>query len=404
MLVQRAYVYRLEPTVEQETFLAQVSGACRFVFNCALEQRRDWYRKTKLSYFQQARELTDCRAAFDWLAACPVHALQCALRDVDNAFQRFFSGIGGYPRPRRKEDGHGFRLPDPAYLGFKRLNRSKGAIRIPKVGWIKLRGYRPLGGELRNITISKRGAHWCAAITWRADVADPDPSTSAPVGIDRGVAIFAACSTGKNHVAPVFFKRIEIKLANAQRVLARRVKGSARWRKQKARITKLHSIAANARRDFLHKTSLTIAKNHGMVAIEKLQVKNMSRSAKGTMAEPGKNVEQKAGLNRSILDKGWGIFRSLLAYKLADRGGTLVEVDPAYTSQTCSACGHVSKQNRKSQSDFECIKCGHVANADTNAAINILNKAVGHTVSARGSSDISRRNRELPQMSTAYVD
>ena len=142
----------------------------------------------------------------------------------------------------------------------------------------------------------------------------------------------------------------------------------------------------------------------GTVGIERLQVRNMSRSAKGTVAEPGKNVAAKAGLNRSILDKGWSTFRTLLAYKLADRGGTLIEVDPAYTSQTCSGCGHVSKQSRKSQSEFECVACGHTANADTNAAINILNRAVGYTVSARGSNRTSGRKRELSEMEAANAN
>ena len=405
MLVQRAYVYRLEPTPEQETFLSQTAGACRALYNLALEQRSQWWRPGRsINLKSQSHELTDLRDQVEWMRAAPVHALQSALKDLDRAFLNFFAGRAGFPRFKRKGDGDGFHLKDKAYLGFKRLNRSKGAVRLPKVGWVKLRGWRPLCGELRNVTISKRGGHWYAAVAWQAEVADPAPSPLPPVGIDRGVAIFAACSTGDNHIAPPFFKRIETKLANAQRVLARRIKGSARWRRQKARIAKLHSIAANARRDFLHKTALAIAKNHGTVGIERLQVRNMSRSAKGTVAEPGKNVAAKAGLNRSILDKGWSTFRTLLAYKLADRGGTLIEVDPAYTSQTCSGCGHVSKQSRKSQSEFECVACGHTANADTNAAINILNRAVGYTVSARGSNRTSGRKRELSEMEAANAN
>jgi putative transposase len=129
---------------------------------------------------------------------------------------------------------------------------------------------------------------------------------------------------------------------------------------------------ANARKDFLHKTTTTIAKNHGMVVLEALKVRNMTASAKGTAAEPGRNVRQKAGLNRAILDQGWGMFRIMLGYKLADRGGTLIEVPAAYTSQTCAECGVIDPASRKSQSCFVCTYCGHEANADTNAAINIL--------------------------------
>lgn len=403
MLVQRAYVYRLEPTPEQEAFLAQTAGACRALYNLALEQRSQWWRPGRtINLNSQSHELTALRDQIEWMRAAPVHALQSALKDLDRAFQNFFAGRASFPRFKRKGAGDGFHLKDKAYLGFKRLNRSKGAIRVPKVGWIKLRGYRPLGGELRNVTINRRNGHWFAAVAWQVETPDPTPSTLPSVGIDRGIAIFAALSTGENHVAPPFFKRIKAKLANAQRTLARRIKGSARWRKQKARVARLHAYAASARRDFLHKTSLAIAKNHGMVAIEKLQVRNMSRSAKGTAEKPGTNVAAKAGLNRSILDKGWGTFATLLRYKLADRGGTLIEVNPAYTSQTCAACGHISKQSRKSQAEFECVACGHAANADTNAAINIV--AAGHAVSARGSNCTSSRKRELSKMEAAFAD
>lgn len=393
MIVQRAYVYRLEPTLEQEAFLAQTAGACRVLYNLALEQRMMWKPGKPITLKKQSQELTELREKVEWMKAAPVHALQSALKDLDRAFQNFFAGRAAFPRFKRKGDGDGFHLKDKAYLGFKRLNKSKGAVRIPKVGWVKLRGWRALGGELRNVTISRRNGHWFAAVTWQADVADPAPSTLPDVGIDRGIKIFAALSTGENHIAPPFFAAIETKLAKAQRKLARQKKGSARWRKQKVRITRLHTYAANARRDFLHKTSLAIAKNHGMVAVEKLQIKNMSRSAKGTVQDPGRNVAAKSGLNRSILDKGWSTFRAILAYKLADRGGTIVDVPPEYTSQTCACCGTISKQSRKSQSKFSCVACGHEANADTNAAKNIL--AAGHAVSARQANRTSGRQREL---------
>jgi putative transposase len=133
---------------------------------------------------------------------------------------------------------------------------------------------------------------------------------------------------------------------------------------------------ANARKDFLHKTSTTIAKNHGVVVLEALKVRNMSASAKGTAVEPGKMVRQKAGLNRAILDQGWGMFSRFLGYKLADRGGVLIEVPAAYTSQTCAECGVVDARNRLDQARFVCTSCGHEANADTNAAIIILKRGL----------------------------
>lgn len=371
MLIQRANLYRLEPTPEQAATLAQWAGACRFVYNCGLEQRRDWWRHAKLSYVQQAREVTDCRAAFDWLGAVPVHALQQALRDLDAAFQRFFTGIGGYPRPRRKDDGDGFRLPDPSYLGIKRLSNRMGAIKVPKLGWIKCRDWRALGGDMRNVTIRRKSGHWYASIQWQREVDTPVASSMPTVGVDRGITNFAATSDGKL-VAPLnSFRRIEVKLAKAQRRLARKKKFSANWKKQKAKISRIHAKAANARKDFLHKLSTSIAKSHGVVKIEKLRVRNMSASARGTVEDPGTNVRAKSGLNKSILDQGWSMFATMLKYKLSAAFGELVEVDPAYTSQTCSCCGTIDKASRKDQATFACGHCGHTENADINAAINI---------------------------------
>jgi putative transposase len=396
MLLKRAYVYRLEPTLEQETFLAQTAGACRALYNLALEQRSLYWRPgRKITLMSQSHELTALRDDLEWMRAAPVHSLQSALKDLNRAFENFFAGRAAYPRFKRKGDGDGFHLKDKAYLGFKRLNRNKGAVRLPKIGWVKLRGWRALGGALRNVTISRRAGHWYAAVAWQAEVDDPASSLQPPVGVDRGVAIFAALSTGQTYTAPRFFGRVETKLANTQRKLARQMKGSANWRKTKARIARLHLRAANARRDFLHKVSLDIAKNHGVVAIEKLQVKNMSRSAKGTAEAPGRNVAAKAGLNRSILDKGWSMFATLLRYKLGDRGGELIELPPQYTSQTCAECGSINKESRKSQSEFACVECGHSANADVNAARNILQaRTIAVEPAKRTTKAVGNRKRQ----------
>lgn len=373
MLLNKAYVYRLDPTPEQAAAFTQWAGACRYVYNLALEQRRDWHRPgRRFDWYQQKREVTDLRSEVDWLRAVPVHALQCALKAVDDAFQRFFSGLGRYPQPRRKGERNSFTLPDPSYLGFKRLNKNRGAIKVPKVGWVKFVGWRPLGGELRSITISRKAGHWYVSIAWRAEIADPPKSKLPAVGIDRGVAVFAALSDGRM-VAPLnSFQKIEAKLAKAQRKLARKQKFSANWIKQKAKISRIHQKAANARKDYLHKLSTEIAKSHGVVKVEKLRVRNMSASAKGTVEEPGSNVRAKATLNKSILDQGWSMFATMLSYKLAERGAQFAEVDPAYTSQTCSCCGTIDKASRKDQATFECSHCGHAENADTNAARNII--------------------------------
>jgi putative transposase len=165
-------------------------------------------------------------------------------------------------------------------------------------------------------------------------------------------------------------------LRRAQRKLARKKRGSNNRKKQARRVARLHQRVSAARKDFLHKASTAIANKHGVAVLEKLEVRNMARSAAGTVEKPGRNVRAKAGLNRAILDQGWGMFRTFLAYKLADLGGALIEVPPAFTSQTCSACGVVDAASRDGQR-FCCRSCGHVAHADTNAAINILERARG---------------------------
>lgn len=141
------------------------------------------------------------------------------------------------------------------------------------------------------------------------------------------------------------------------------------------RVARLQKRVGDARKDFLHKHSTVIAKSHGVVVVEDLKVKNMTASARGTVENPGANVRQKAGLNRAILDQGWGMFFTFLEYKLADRGGRLIKVAPAYTSQTCPECGCVDRANRPSQAVFHCVHCGFTANADLVASINIERRA-----------------------------
>jgi putative transposase len=372
MLLQRANIYRLEPTEEQAHRFSQWVGTCRSVYNLALEQRRTWGKAHKIDYNRQQSEITDLRAEAEWIRDVPIHALQMAVRALDNAYQRFFMGLGEYPTPRKKFANDSFTLPDPSYLCFKRLNRNRGAVKLPKVGWVKFVGYRPLGGELRSITVSRKAGHWYVSIAWRKEAPDPIPSILPAIGIDRGVAVFAALSDGSKIEPLNAFKAIKDKLAKAQRKLSRKVKFSANWKKQKAKISRLHRKAANARKDFLHKLSTDLAKSHGLIKLEKLQVQNMTRSAKGTVESPSTNVRAKSGLNRSILDQGWGMFAAMLSYKLPMRGGELGYVDPPYTSQGCAECGCIDPRSRVSQELFVCVHCGHTDNADVNAARNIL--------------------------------
>ncbi len=378
MIERKAVLFRLYPTPEQAALMAQIAGACRFVYNLALEQRRDWYRPgRKFTFASQCREVTQLRAEVEWLKACPVHALQQALRDLDRAYQNWWAGRTQAPTPRRKGVNDSFRFPDPVSLVVERTGTSSGRMKLPKLGWVRLRGWKALPGAICTITVSRRAGQWFAAVQCEREAPEPALSTLPPVGIDLGVAVFAALSDGTSIAPANHGKRALRALRKAQRALARKKRGSANRRKAVHRVARIQMRVANARKDFLHKHSTIIAKNHGVVVVEALPVRNMSTSAKGTVAMPGRRVRQKAGLNRAILDQGWSMFRTMLAYKLADRGGELVEVPAAFTSQTCACCGHVDAANRQSRAVFVCMRCGHRANADTNAAINILRRADG---------------------------
>ncbi|RAP70199.1 RNA-guided endonuclease InsQ/TnpB family protein, partial [Candidatus Erwinia dacicola] len=197
-----------------------------------------------------------------------------------------------------------------------------------------------------------------------------------------GVTKLATLSDGTVYHPANSFKANQRKLAMLQRQLSRKEKFSANWQKQKRKIQRHHSHIANIRRDYLHKVTSKISKNHAMIVIEDLKVSNMSKSAKGTSEQHGRNVRAKSGLNRSILDQGWYEMRRQLEYKQLWRGGQVLAIPPAYTSQRCACCGHTAKENRLSQSRFECLECGYTENADVNGARNIL--AAGHAVLACG--------------------
>ena len=381
MIQRKANFYRLYPTAEQERFFSRIAGACRAVYNVALDQRRLYWHRFKektgkpISFVSQAAELTALRAEFDWLKEVPSQVLQQALRDLDRAYQNFFSGRGGYPSLRRKGRQDTFRFPEPKTLAVERTGKKSGRIKLPKIGWVSFRGWYALKGDIRNVTITRKAGQWFASIQWQREVTEPQEGNLPAVGIDMGVAVFAALSDGTTIESQGFGRRAQQALKKWQRALARKKRGSNNRRKALRFVQKVHARVVNARKDFLHKISTTIAKNHSMVVMEDLKVKNMTASAKGTQEEHGRNVRQKAGLNRSILDQGWGLFKIFLGYKLAERGGKLVEVKAAYTSQTCSVCGCIEAKSRISQARFCCVQCGHEENADINAAKNILRRA-----------------------------
>lgn len=368
--INRGYKFRLYTSDEVVQRFAQWAGATRATYNCALQQIQWFGRDVKLGYVEQARQLKDLRAEFDWIKDVPQQCLQQALRDLHGAFARFFAGASGYPRRRRKFQNDSFRFPGRDADRIRVLNRKWAEVLLPKVGAVKFRLSRTIPpGVVKNVTLVREANGW--HIVFSMEVEHDVPENTLPsVGIDRGVVNHVALSTGQLMSMPA--NDLERQYRRAQQAHSRKRRGSRRYARARRRVTTLAARAARARLHWQHVTTTQIVREYGRVVIEDLKVRNMTASAKGTVEAPGRNVAAKAGLNRSILAASWYQYGTLLEYKLTAAGGALVLVNPAYTSLTCSNCGSIDKANRESQARFCCVHCGHEAHADVNAAINIL--------------------------------
>ena len=379
MIRRQAYKFQLKTNLSQARQMRSFAGACRFVFNQALALQKAKYEagNKKLSYADLCAELLTLKSSNPWLGESPSQTLQQSLKDLERSYKNFFAKRADFPRFKKKGLSSSFRFPQ----GCK-LDQANNRIFLPKLGWMHYRNSREVLGEVKNVTVSHSCGHWYISVQTEREVSEAKhPSTSA-IGVDMGIAQFATLSDGHVFAAVNSFKQKQKQLARYQRAFSRKVKFSQNWKKQKSKIGKLHQTIANIRKDYLHKTTTIISQNHAMIVIEDLQVKNMSKSASGNLNKPGRHVKAKSGLNRSILDQGWFEFRRQIEYKQVWRGGDVLAVPPQYTSQRCSCCGTVSKENRPSQAKFACIACGYQANADVNAAMNIL--AAGHAVLACG--------------------
>lgn len=389
----RAFRFQLRISPGTQRALRRYAGSCRWVWNAAIaEQRRQREVGEKFaSYGAMCRWLTRWRHAPDtvWLSETPIHPLQQTLRRLEAAYKQFFEGQGGYPKFKRRGQEPGLRFPDPKQFA---LDQDNSRVKLPKLRWLRLRQSCAVVGELRNASVTHERGRWFVSLQVEQPDVLPAAGLQPTLGIDLGVALFAATSDGQCIEPLNALNRQARRLRHAQRAVSRKTKGSRSRRRAVDRLGRLHARIEAQRNDWLHKLSTDFASQHAVIAIEDVKVAAMSASAAGTAAAPGQRVRQKAGLNRAMLDQGWAEFRRQLQYKTAARGGALVAVPPAYTSQRCSACGHVDGRNRSSQAQFRCMACGHAENADMNAAKNIL--AAGLAVSAQRptacGADVSR--------------
>jgi putative transposase len=389
--------YRLYPTPTQEEVLLSHCGHARYVWNLAVEQRSWWQPGRRPPGFaEQCRQLSEARAASPWLAAGSVIVQQQALRDFHAAHTSWFASLQRWlsrsanrppearaaaPSPpswRKRGRSEGFRIVAVNPRNVRRLNRRWGVVLIPKLGWVRFRWSRPVPATRSYRVTRDRAGRWHVAFA-AVPASIPAPGNGEVVGVDRGVNVSAALSTGELLTVASLRPAERRRLRLLERRLARAKPGSNRRRRVKLAVARLKAREADRRRDWTEKVSTDLARRFDLICVEDLDVQTMTRTAKGTLDRPGRGVRQKAGLNRSILASGWGRLVDRLENKAP---GRVQKVTAAYTSQTCNACGHIARESRESQSSFRCVACEHDAHADVNAARNIA--AAGQVVAARG--------------------
>jgi len=388
--------YRLLPTPAQEAILRGHCSHARYVWNLAVEQHQHWRpgRAAAPGYLEQCRQLTQARAEHAWLEAGSQMVQQQALRDFGAAMAAFFDpgNPAGRPTWRKAARNEGFRIVAVRPGHVRRLSRKTGEVWVPKAGWVRFRWSRPVPPAARSYRITMdRAGRWHVAF---AVIPDPvsAPGNGEIVGIDRGVAVSAALSTGELLCVPGVTAPERARMRRLERKLARGRRGSNRRGRVRLAIARMRARETDRRKDWAEMASTDLARRFDLIRVEDLKIMNMTRSARGTLQEPGRNVGQKAGLTRGILRSGWGLLVRRLEQKAP---GRVEKISPAFTSQRCSACGRVDPKSRESQAVFRCTACGYACHADVNAARNI---AAGHAVTARGGDGVARPVNREPQL------
>ncbi|OHV27723.1 transposase [Parafrankia soli] len=385
--------FRLYPAPEQVAVLESHCGHARFVWNLAVEQQSWWTprRGPAPNYNEQSRQLTEARREFPWLAEGSQTVQQQALRDFAQAMANYFRGSHRKPTLRKRGRSEGFRNVAVKPSDIRTVNRRWSEVKVPKAGWVRFRRLRTVPDAKSYRVTGDRAGRWHVAFA-----AIPEPidasGTGETVGVDRGVAVSAALSTGELPSCPGLRPAEAGRLLRLQRRRAKAKRGGNRRGRLTAQIARVKAREADRRKDWVEKTNTGLARRFDLIRVEDLKVKNMTRSARGTVEAPGRNVRQKAGLNRAILANGWG----LLVQRLEDKApGRVEKIPAAYTSQCCSVCGHVAAESRESQARFACVACGYEDNADVNAARNI---AAGHAVTAWGGVGLPKPVNREPQL------
>ncbi|WP_033826178.1 RNA-guided endonuclease TnpB family protein [Kitasatospora sp. MBT63] len=390
----RAYKFLMRPTVGQAQALGEMLRDHCSLYNGALQERRDAYRhmsRTSVKYGMQSAQLKDIRAFDpDRQGRWSFSSQQATLRRLDKAFTAFFRRVKsgdtpGYPRFRGvnwfdtvdfPKDGDGCRWDSTPHDPVTR-------VRFQGVGHVRLNRHRPVVGRVKTVSVKREGRKWFVVLTAEQEQSERLPATGSVVGIDLGIATFLADSGGGFVPNPRHGRAAAAKLEAAQQALSRfprvrRDKRTGNHQRAVEKVAKLHGKVRRQRLDHAHKTALGLVREYDFIAHEDLKIRNMSRSVapRPDPETPGvflpNGAAAKAGLNRSIMDAGWGVFLTILTSKAESAGREVIAVDPRNTSRTCPECGHVAKENRPTQEKFHCGSCGHTAHADTVGALNVL--------------------------------
>jgi putative transposase len=363
------------------------------MYNAALQERRDAYRhpsRTRIRYGDQSVQLKDIRA-FDpeGQGRWSFSSQQATLRRLNRAFEAFFHRTlagqkPGYPRFRSlarfdtvdfPKDGDGCRWDSTQKDRHTR-------VRLQGIGNVRVHQHRPIQGRVKTISVKREGRRWYVIISCDQVRPEPLPATGRQIGVDMGVAHFVSTSDGVHIANPRHLIKAADRLADAQRTLAtyptKAKKRTKKHRRAARKIARLHAKVRRQRLDFAHKAANFLIQDADVIAHEELNIAGMTRRPKPKPTEHGayqpNGASAKTGLNKAILDAGWGVFLGILADKAECAGRKLIPVDPRNTSRTCPACRHISRENRDREV-FECTACGHADHADRVAALNVATRA-----------------------------
>jgi len=374
--IHKSYKCRIYPTKEQEVLLAKHFGCVRFVFNRFLLERQEEYLNNgnSLSYYDNARSLTELKNELNWLREVNSQSLQSSLKHLDIAYHRFFKKIAKFPRYKKKNEKQSFHIPQCLVIKNNKLS-------IPKFKKdIEINIHRKIEGKILNGTITKLATgKYYISITCEVEHKELD-KTNSSVGVDTGIKNIAILSDGTKYENIKCFKKSLKKLKYEQRQLSKKIKGSGQKEKQRKVVALIHEKVANKRKDHLHKVSTDIIKNHDVICVEDLAVKNMVKNHK---------------LAQALSDASLGMFYDMLYYKAYWNDKTIVKIDRFFpSSKMCSKCNWIKQDLTLDVREWICVCCGATHDRDINASKNILLQGLNELSVLGANSDIKQKQVE----------